>query len=56
MGKLEKKQSRLKERIAHLEEELRLALTRKTSNVKEIDVASHQRKIADLNKELAALK
>ena len=56
MGKLEKKKMRLQERINHLEEELRMALTRKTSNTKEIDVASHQRKIADLRKELIALK
>ncbi len=56
MGKLERKKERIKERINHLQEELTSSLTRKTSNVKEIDVASHQRKIADLNRELQLLK
>lgn len=56
MGKLERKRERIQERINHLQEELRMSLTRKTSDVKEIDVASHQRKIAELNKELQLLK
>jgi len=56
MGKLEKKRVRLQERIKFLEDELRLSLTKKTSNTKEIDVAGHQRQIADLRKELTLLK
>ena len=40
----------------NLEEELRLSLTKKTSDTKEIDVAGHQRKIMDLKKELILLK
>lgn len=56
MGKLERKRERIQERINHLQEELRLALTRKTSDMKEINVGEHQRKIAELNKELQLLK
>jgi len=55
MGKLEKKKLKLQERIQYLEEELRLSLTKKTSDTKEIDVAGHQRKINDLRKELTQL-
>ena len=56
MGKLEKKRVRLQERIKFLEDELRLSLTKKTSNRKEIDVAGYQRTIADLKRELTLLK
>jgi len=52
MGKVEKKKVRLKERIETLENELRTSLTKKTSDVKEINVASHQRKIHELKLEL----
>jgi hypothetical protein len=43
-------------RINHLQEELRMSLTRKTSDVKEINVGEHQRRIAELRKELELLK
>jgi predicted nucleic acid-binding Zn-ribbon protein len=56
MSKLEKKKLKLQERIQYLESELRLALTKKTSDTKEIDVAGHSRKIADLRKEFSNLK
>lgn len=56
MSKLEKKKQKIKERIEVLENELRMSLTKKTSDVKEIDVAGHQRKISDLRKELLNLK
>lgn len=56
MGKLEKKKKKLEERIKFMEDELLDALTKKTSNVKEINVADHQRKINDMKKELIELK
>lgn len=56
MSKIEKKRAKIQERIQYLENELRTALTKKTSDVKEIDVAGHQRKISDLRKELLSLK
>ena len=56
MSKIEKKRAKLKERIQYLENELTTALTKKTSDVKEIDVAGHQRKISELRKELLNIK
>ena len=56
MSKIEKKKQKLKERIEFLENEMRTELTKKTSNTKEIDVPSYQRKIQDLRKELLTLK
>jgi hypothetical protein len=56
MGKLEKKKKRLEEKIAFLEEQLQTSLTQKSSMIKEIDVAGHTRKIAELRKELLELK
>ena len=55
-NKLEKKRKKLIDRITLLEDELRLSLTKKDSNTKEISVSGHQRKIADLRKELGSLK
>lgn len=55
-NKLEKKRKKLVDRITLLEDELRLSLTKKDSNTKEISVSGHQRKIADLRKELGSLK
>lgn len=52
MRKVEKKKEKLKERIQFLENELVNSLTKKTSDVKEINIASHQRKIYDLKLEL----
>lgn len=56
MSKIDKKKIKLQERISFLEEELNSALTKKTSNIKEINVASQQRKIYDLRLELKNLK
>lgn len=55
MGKVDKKRKKLQARIDELQEELRLSLTKKDSNTVEIDVASHQRKILDLRKQLQTL-
>jgi len=54
MANTEKKKSKLKERIEFLEKELVDALTKKTSNRKEINVADHQRQINKLRTELLA--
>lgn len=56
MANIEKKRRKINERIELLEEELRTALTKKTSDVKEIDVAGHTRKIQELREQLAKLK
>ncbi len=55
MSKIEKKKSKMRDRIAELEAELILSLTKKTSNTKEIDVPSYQRKIEDLKSQLKDL-
>ena len=56
MGKLEKKKSKLMERIKFLEDELTLALTKKDSNTKEIDVPNQMKRIQDLKLELKNMK
>lgn len=53
---MSKKKNKLVERIKFLEDELLMALTKKTSDVKEINVASHQTKILELKKALKELK
>ena len=55
-NKTEKKKKKLLERIESMEDELLIALTKKTSDVREINVADHQRKINELKKELIELK
>jgi hypothetical protein len=55
MGKIEKKKRKLQERIEFLQDELKLSLTKKNSSTAEIDVASHRRKIQDLQKQLKEL-
>ena len=55
MGKIEKKRLKIQERINFLEDELRMSLTKKTSTTKEIDVASHSRKIQELKIELSKM-
>lgn len=55
MSKIEKKKTKLQERINELELELREALTKKTSTTKEIDVAGQQRKIQDLRIQISKL-
>ena len=54
--KIEKKKTRLKERIATMELELLEALTKKTSTTKEINVPSYTREIQELKLELQNLK
>lgn len=56
MSKLDKKRLKLKERIDFLENEMRIELTKKTSNSKEIDLSSYGRKIQDIKIELSKLK
>ncbi len=56
MGKIDKKRDRVKERIKFLEDQLVEFLTKKTSNIKEINVAEQQEKIRLLNIELSKLK
>jgi hypothetical protein len=55
MGKLEKKITRLKERIQFLEDELLESLTKKTSTTKEINVAEQTTLILKMKKDLASL-
>ena len=54
--KIEKKRTKLKERIDTLETELRESLTKKTSTTKEISVPSYTRQIQELKVQLASLK
>ena len=56
MSKVEKKRKKLQERIQTMESELRLSLTKKDSNTKEIDVPTYQRRIQELKTELLNLK
>lgn len=56
MGKIDKKKAKLIERINFLENELTEALTKKTSNTREINVGEQQRKIETLRKELVQMK
>lgn len=56
MSKIEKKRKKLQERIQEMETELRLSLTKKDSNTKEIDVPTYQRRINELKKEFLNLK
>lgn len=56
MSKLDKKREKLQERIKQLEEEMRISLTKKTSDTKEINLAGYNIKLNDLRKELQLLK
>lgn len=56
MTKIDKKRKKLQERIDTLQSELNSALTKKTSNIAELNVGEYQRKILELRKELAELK
>ena len=55
MGKIEKKRRKLQERIDILQEEMNLALTKKSSNTAEISIAEFQRRILDLREKLKNL-
>jgi len=52
MSKIEKKKTKLKERIEMLESEIRISLTKKDSNTREINVPAHMRQINDLKLQL----
>jgi len=56
MSKLDKHRVKLVERIAQLESDLRIALQKKTSSAKEIDVPGKTRQLTELRAQLAALK
>jgi chaperonin cofactor prefoldin len=56
MSKIEKKRKKLQERIEFLEEEMYKNLKQKVSNTAEISIFAYQDKIADLRKQLEALK
>jgi hypothetical protein len=55
MSKIEKKKKKLQDRIDFLNDEMRMALTKKTSSTKEISLPEHQRKIKDLQDKLNSL-
>lgn len=55
MGKVEKKRAKLEERIKSLQDEMTSALTKKTSNTREISVSDYQIKIAAAKLELSKL-
>jgi hypothetical protein len=55
-NKIDKKRKKLQERIEFLETEMRMELTKKSSNTKEIDVPTYQRNIQKLRVELSNLK
>jgi len=56
MAKIDKKRTRLQERIDFLEDELRTSLIKKTSDTKEINVPEQMRKIKELTEQLRNLK
>lgn len=56
MSKVDKKRKKLQEKIQEMESELRLSLTKKDSNTKEINVPTYQRRIQELKLELSNLK
>lgn len=55
MGKIEKKKKKLEERIEMMEKELIASLTKKTSYIAEINVASHQRQIKEMREKLSSM-
>jgi len=55
-NKIEKQRKKLQERLAQLEDDLKLSLQKKSSSAAEIDVPGKTRKISELRQELAALR
>lgn len=55
MGKVDKKKKKLQERIDILQEELTMALTKKSSTTAEINIGEFQRRIHELRKELSEM-
>jgi hypothetical protein len=56
MSKIEKKKAKIKERINELENSMRISLTKKDSNTKEISLPEYQKRINLLKAELVNLK
>lgn len=56
MANQDKKVNKLQERLAELETELLVSLTKKSSNTVEVDVSGHTRKIEAIRKQLKELK
>lgn len=56
MSKIEKKRSKLKERIEFLEQEMYTNLKQKISNTNEISVSNYMAKIQTLRRQLQELK
>ena len=52
MGKTEKKKRKIEEQIKKMENDLLISLTKKTSDVREINIGEYQRKILDLKTQL----
>lgn len=55
MANTGKKKQKLQERLAMLEQELLLSLTKKTSTTAEIDVPGHTRKIRELKEQISKM-
>ena len=56
MAKIDKKRKKIEERIEFLENEMKLNLKQKVSNIAEISVSDYLTKIQDLRKQLNELK
>lgn len=56
MGKIEKKITKLKARIAEMEEEMFTELKQKNSHSAEISIGMFQRRIEEMRKELSLLE
>lgn len=55
MASKDKKLTKLKERLATLEQEMISSLTKKSSSTVEISVADYTRKIQELKKQIASM-
>lgn len=56
MSRVDKKRKKLQERIIEMETEMRMSLTKKDSNTKEISLPTYQKRIQELRTELSKLK
>lgn len=55
MSNINKKKDKLKNKITEIQNELTESLTKKTSTTKGINIAGHQRKIQELQKQLQSM-
>ena len=55
MGKIDKKRKKIQERIKSLEDEMRLHLTKKSSDTPEISIGEYRRKIMEAESQLEKL-